>query len=129
MRTLVAVAIGVALLSGRTSPDRAEVPTVQASTLEIRTVRSRPDLVVADQPGTAPAALFVERPIGAKAFTTSSVFVVDASREFIKRTTVEYGLAAPSELLQIVSGVASGDQVVISDMRAWDAFERMRLRR
>ena len=77
--------------------------------------------------GDSPDALFVERPVGASEGTKSSVFVVDADGVRLQRVAVEYGRASTS-LIQIVSGVSRGDRIVVSDMRAWDAFERLQLR-
>jgi hypothetical protein len=40
---------------------------------------------------------------------------------------ITYGRASSSRI-QVVSGVSRGDRIVVSDMRAWDAFEGIRLR-
>lgn len=111
MRTLVAVLIGVVLLSAATSPDRAKPPTVAADTVTLREVGD---------------TLLVERPVGATEGGTSSVFVVDDGL-LLRRVRVEYGRAS-SSMIQIVSGVSPGDRIVVSDMRAWDPFERLQLR-
>jgi HlyD family secretion protein len=55
------------------------------------------------------------------------VFVVDADGERVRRVAVEYGRASPS-LIQIVGGLSPGDRIIVSDMRAWDAFQWLRLR-
>jgi hypothetical protein len=70
--------------------------------------------------------LVVERPVGASEATQSSVFVLDADGVQLRRVAVEYGRGSAS-LIQI-SGVSCGDRIVVSDMRAWDAFERLQLR-
>ena len=69
----------------------------------------------------------VERPVDAREGAQSSVFVVDEDGVLLRRVPVGYGRASPS-LIQIVSGVSAGDRIIVSDMRAWDAFERLRLR-
>jgi HlyD family secretion protein len=112
MRTLIAVLIGVVLLSTATNPDRPAPPTVAADTVTIMAV---------------PATLLVERPAGATEGATSSVFVVDQDGLLLRRVLIEYGRAS-SSLIQIVSGVSPGDRIVVSDMRAWDAFERLQLK-
>jgi hypothetical protein len=71
--------------------------------------------------------LLVERPVGAIEGIQSSVFVVDADGVQLRRAAVEYGRGTPS-VIQIVSGVSRGDRIVVSDVREWDAFERLRLR-
>lgn len=55
------------------------------------------------------------------------MFVVGAEGVTLRRVAVEYGRASPS-LIQILSGVSSGDRIIVSDMRKWDAFERLRLK-
>jgi len=112
MRTFIAVLIGIVLLSAATSPDRAKPPTVAADTVTLREVRD---------------TLLVERPVGATDGATSSVFVVDEDRLLLRRVRVEYGRAS-SSLIQIVNGVSPGDRIIVSDMRAWDAFDRLQLR-
>jgi len=127
MRTIAAVLIGVVLLSPSTSPDRANVPTVAPNILTIREVRRGSEIGAVAELGNSPDALFVERPPGAREGAKSSVFVVDADRVHLRRVAVEYGRASTS-VIQIVSGLSPGDRVIVSDMRAWDAFERLQLR-
>lgn len=127
MRTLLAVLICIVLLSARTSPERAQPPTVAADTVTIREVRRGSEIGAVAEPGDSRDALFVERPVGAREGAKSSVFVVDADGLLLQRVPVEYGRASQS-LIQIISGVSPGDSIIVSDMRAWDAFERLRLR-
>jgi HlyD family secretion protein len=112
MRTLIAVLIGIVLLSTATSPDRAKPPSVAADTVIVMEVRD---------------TLLVERPVGAVEGATSSVFVVDGDGLLLRRVRVEYGRAS-SSLIQIVSGVSPGDRIIVSDMHAWDPFDRLQLR-
>ena len=126
MRTLLAVLICIVLLSARTSPERAKLPTVAADTVTIREVRRGSVIGAVAELGDSRDALLVERPVGAREGAKSSLFVVDADG-VLERVAVEYGRASPS-LIQIVSGVSPGDRIIVSDMRAWDAFERLRLR-
>jgi hypothetical protein len=117
MRLLFAVLIGVVLLSPRTTPERTRIPTVAediVATSEVRRGSEIGDVLV------------VERPVGASEATQSSVFVLDAEGVQLRRVAVEYGRGSAS-LIQI-SGVSCGDRIVVSDMRAWDAFERLQLR-
>ena len=119
MRTLFAVLACIVMLSAGTSPDRAKPPTVAADTVTT-------DTVTIGEVGRSTAALLVRRPAGAREGAKSSVFVVDVNGE-ARRVAVAYGHATPP-LIQIVSGVSPGDRIIVSDMRAWDAFERLRLR-
>ena len=125
MRALMAVLIGIVLLSPRTSPDRTQLPTVAADTVTIREVRRGSVNAVAGL-GELRDALLVERPVGAKEGATSSVFALDADGVLLRRVAVVYGRASQS-LIQVVSGVSPGDRIIVSDMRAWDSFERLRL--
>jgi len=45
----------------------------------------------------------------------------------LRRVAVWYGRGSPT-LIHIVSGVSPGDRIAVSDMRAWDQFDRLRLR-
>ena len=117
MRTLMAALIGIVQISPGTALDRAKLPTVAADTVVIREVRLGADLG---------GALIVERPVDAREGATSSVFVVDGEG-VARRVAVVYGRAAAS-LIQIVSGVSAGDRIIVSDMRAWDPFERLQVR-
>ena len=127
MRTLMAVLICIVLLSATTSPERTQFPTVAADTVTIREVRRGSEIGTVAELGGSSDALLVERPVGAREGAKSSVFVVDVDGVLLRRVAVEYGRASQS-LIQIVSGVSPGDRIIVSDMRAWDAFDRLRLR-
>jgi hypothetical protein len=114
----MAAMIGIVLLSTGTYQKPTQLPTVAADTVVIREVRLGDGLR---------DALVVERPVDASEGATSSVFVVDDDGVVLRRVAISYGHAAPP-LIQIVSGVSAGDRIVVSDMRAWDPFERIQLR-
>ena len=126
MRLLIAVLIGVVLLSPKTTPERTAIPTVAIDIVATSEVRRGSEIGDVARSGDSPDILVVERPVGASESTQSSVFVLDADGEQLRRVAVEYGRGSAS-LIQI-SGVARGDRIVVSDMRAWDAFERLQLR-
>jgi hypothetical protein len=128
MRTLIAVLIGIVLLPAAISnPEQRRFPTVSADTVTLSEVRRASEFggTVIDL-GDSRDALLVERPVDANEGGMSSVFVVGEDG-VLARVPVLYGRASPS-LIQIVSGVSPGDRIVVSDMRAWDAFDRIRLR-
>ncbi len=88
---------------------------------------ARPDLSV---DGTIdieriPSVLYVGRPAFGQADSTVGIFRLmpdgEASRVHVKlgRTSVN--------TIEIVDGLREGDQVVLSDMSAWDSYERVRL--
>ena len=128
MRTLIAVLICIVLLPAAISnPDRTRLPTVSADTVTLREVRRGSEIGAVTELGDSRDTLLVERPVDASEGAKSSVFVVDEDGVLLRRVPVEYGRASPS-LIQIVSGVSAGDRIIVSDMRAWDAFDRLRLR-
>ena len=128
MRTLIAVLTIVILLPAAISnPERTRLPTVSADTVTLREVRRASEIGAVTELADSRETLLVERPAGARERAQSGVFVVDQDGVVLRRVRVEYGRGSPS-LIQIVSGVSAGDRIVVSDMRAWDAFERLRLR-
>jgi multidrug efflux pump subunit AcrA (membrane-fusion protein) len=76
---------------------------------------------------SSPDTLIVERPAGAREGEKSSVFLVTDSGRALRRVPVQYGRAS-SSWIEILSGLSDGDLIIVSDMRAWDAFERLQLR-
>ena len=128
MRTLTAVLIGIVLLPAAISnPERREYPTVSADTVPLGEVRRGLEFGAITELGDSHETLVVERPVNAREGAKTSVFVVDGDGVLLRRVAVAYGRASPS-LIQIVSGVSPGDRIVVSDMRAWDSFDRLRLR-
>jgi hypothetical protein len=128
MRTLTAVLICVVLLPAAISnPERTRLPTLEANTVTLREVRRESEIGDVTGLGDSRDTLLVERPVDAREGSQSSVFVVDEDGVLLRRVRVGYGRGSPS-LIQIVSGVSAGDRIVVSDMRAWDAFDQVRLR-
>ena len=89
---------------------------------------ARPDLTV---DGTIELerledVVFVGRPVFGQEETLVSLFVVNPETGEATRTRVELGRASVNTI-EIRDGLAPGDQVVLSDMSAWDAFDRVRL--
>ncbi len=70
--------------------------------------------------------LYVGRPVQGQADSTVGVFkVVEGGRGAV-RTTVKLGRTSVSTI-EILQGLQVGDQVILSDMSAWDSHERVRL--
>ena len=89
---------------------------------------SRPDLSV---DGTIELerldnVLFVGRPAFGQEQSTVGLFRLDDTGE-ASRTQVQLGRSSVNTI-EILGGLKEGDQVVLSDMSAWDQFERIRLR-
>ena len=73
------------------------------------------------------SALQVGRPAFGQEQSTLALFkVVDAAGN-AQRVQVRVGRSSVN-MIEITSGLNEGDQVVLSDMSAWDAVERVRLR-
>lgn len=70
--------------------------------------------------------LFVGRPAFGQEQSTVGLFRLDETGE-ASRTQVQLGVSSVNTI-EILGGLAEGDQVVLSDMSAWDQFERIRLR-
>jgi HlyD family secretion protein len=70
--------------------------------------------------------LFVGRPAFGQEQSTVGLFKLNAEGE-ATRAQVQLGRSSVNTI-EVLNGLAEGDQVVLSDMSAWDQFERIRLR-
>ena len=71
--------------------------------------------------------LFVGRPAFGQEQSTVGLFKVDADGSGASRVQVKLGRSSVNNI-EVLSGVKVGDTVVLSDMSAWEAFERVRLK-
>ena len=69
--------------------------------------------------------LYVGRPANGRADTTLSLFKVEPNAEAV-RTRVRIGRVSVN-LIEVLEGLQEGDEVILSDMSMWDAYERLRL--
>jgi HlyD family secretion protein len=70
--------------------------------------------------------LYVGRPAFGQEQSTVGLFRIDETGE-AGRAQVQLGRSSVNTI-EILGGLKEGDQVVLSDMSAWDQFERIRLR-
>jgi HlyD family secretion protein len=71
--------------------------------------------------------VYVGRPVFGQADSTVGIFkLVDGDAEAV-RVNVKLGRTSVNTM-EVVEGLHVGDKVVLSDMSAWDAFDRVRLR-
>ena len=89
---------------------------------------ARPDLTV---DGTIELerlddVVYVGRPVFGQEESTVSLFRLDAEGGDAARTHVRLGRASVNTI-EVLEGLDPGDQVVLSDMSAWDEFDRVRL--
>ena len=71
--------------------------------------------------------LFVGRPAFGQEQSTVGLFKYEPSTGEAARAQVQLGRSSVNTI-EVLGGLAEGDQVVLSDMSAWDQFERIRLR-
>jgi HlyD family secretion protein len=71
--------------------------------------------------------LFVGRPAFGQEQSTVGLFRVDPATKEATRIQVQLGRSSVNTI-EVVGGLAEGDRVVLSDMSAWDQFDRIRLR-
>ena len=71
--------------------------------------------------------LSVGRPAFGQEQSTVTLFKLDPTTGEAVRTQVQLGRSAVNTI-ELLGGLAEGDQVVLSDMSAWDQFDRIRLR-
>ena len=70
--------------------------------------------------------LYVGRPAQGQAESLVGLFRLGADGVEASRVKVQLGRTSVNTV-EIVSGLKEGDQVVLSDTSAWDAFDRLRL--
>jgi HlyD family secretion protein len=70
--------------------------------------------------------LYVARPVQGQPESTISVFkVIDNGRGAV-RVATKFGRTSVSTI-EIREGLQTGDQIILSDMSAWDGHERVKL--
>jgi HlyD family secretion protein len=70
--------------------------------------------------------LFVGRPVFGQEKSTVTLFRLEAGGKFANRVQVKLGRSSVSTI-EIVEGLNIGDQVILSDMSAWDNHDRIEL--
>jgi HlyD family secretion protein len=88
----------------------------------------RPDLSVDGTIETARLVdvLYVARPMQVQPESKSQVFKLVKGGSEAVRVPVEFGRSSPT-VIEIVSGLNVGDEIIVSDMSAWDSFDRLRI--
>jgi HlyD family secretion protein len=71
--------------------------------------------------------LFVGRPAFGQEQSTVGLFKLNATTGEASISQVQLGRSAVNTI-EVLGGLAEGDQVILSDMSAWDQFDRIRLR-
>lgn len=76
--------------------------------------------------GTLKNVTFFGRPAKSSAYSVAQLFVLESGSSFAYRTTVRYRMLS-GPLIQVVSGLDPGDQVIVTDMSQWEKAERVKL--
>jgi HlyD family secretion protein len=71
--------------------------------------------------------LYVGRPVHGQSDSTVGIFKMDEDGTDATRVNVKLGRSSVNTI-EIVSGLKVGDKVILSDMSAWDNFDRIRLK-
>ena len=71
--------------------------------------------------------LYVGRPAFGQEHSTVGLFKVDKATNEATAVQVQLGRSAVNTI-EILGGLAEGDEVILSDMSAWDQYDRIRLR-
>jgi len=71
--------------------------------------------------------LYVGRPSLGQDNSTAGLFRLTSAAGDASRVQVKFGKSSVNAIV-VVSGLKEGDRVVLSDMSAWDAYDRVRLR-
>ncbi|MCC6393634.1 MAG: HlyD family efflux transporter periplasmic adaptor subunit, partial [Bryobacterales bacterium] len=70
--------------------------------------------------------LYVGRPVFGQANSTVTLFKVIPGTQDAVRVQVKFGRSSVNTI-EVVEGLKEGDEVILSDMSAWDAYNRIRL--
>jgi HlyD family secretion protein len=89
---------------------------------------ARPDLSVDGTIEISKAAdvLFIQRPAFGQPNSTVSIFKYEPDGKAASRVQVKFGRTSVNTI-EVLEGLRVGDKVILSDMSAWDAHDRVRL--
>ena len=70
--------------------------------------------------------MYVQRPVFGNENSTVGLFKLDPKTNEATRVQVKLGRSSVTNI-EVLDGLHAGDQVVLSDMSAWDAYDRIRI--
>jgi HlyD family secretion protein len=70
--------------------------------------------------------VYMGRPVFGQADSTVSIFKIDPEGKYANRVQVKLGRASVNSI-EVRDGLKVGDRVILSDMSAWDSYDRIRL--
>ena len=71
--------------------------------------------------------LYVGRPVHGQADSTIGIFKITEDGSEAVRVNVKLGRSSVNTI-EVLDGLKVGDKVILSDMSAWDNFDRVRLK-
>lgn len=71
--------------------------------------------------------LYVGRPVHGQSDSTVGLFKIDPDGSEAQRVNVKLGRSSVNQI-EILDGLKVGDKVILSDMSAWDQYDRIRLK-
>jgi len=103
--------------------------TVEVEFAEALPAEARPDLSITSAILVADIAdtLYVDRPVLAQIQQSGVAYRLDRTGTHADRTPVRFGQGSANEI-QIVSGLAPGDQIILSDHSSWQHLERIAIK-
>lgn len=89
---------------------------------------ARPELTVEGiiEIARLPNALFVKRPIFVKSYIPVFVYLVDENGTLANKHEVTFGQAS-STFIEIKSGLTAGQEIIVSDVSAWEQHQQIRI--
>jgi HlyD family secretion protein len=71
--------------------------------------------------------LYINRPVNGQPQSLVGLFKISEDGTTAARVQVRLGRSSVNTI-EVVEGLNPGDQVILSDMSAWDAYDRVRLK-
>jgi multidrug efflux pump subunit AcrA (membrane-fusion protein) len=73
-----------------------------------------------------PNTLYVKRPMFAKNYGTTQVYLVDGEGDYANKQNVTFGKAS-STYIEIKNGLELGQEIIVSDVSEWETHQQIRI--
>lgn len=73
-----------------------------------------------------PNALYVKRPMFAKSYGDTHVYLLDSNKETASKQKVSFGKSS-NTFIEIKNGLVLGQEIIISDVSDWEAHQQIRI--
>lgn len=103
---------------------------IESSAVSIETVKKGPipeEIRGAAESVAGTEILYVKRPFNAEPEHRVSVFKIVEQGEQVERVAVKFGRGS-TNVIEVLDGLREGDKIIVSDMSAWDQYDRIRLK-